>query len=339
MTASRMTILAVQGPGGTTGQIRAFKITNTLAAPGFAAHAVPGTLPDPYFIAAINEPHSVVTAGLYDAQTSTFYFKSAAGQPSIVVTYSSAQPNWIPVVGDWTGSGTTTVGLYDPTNAVFHLLTSNTTNSPTIDVAFGVPGSNSIPLAGDWTGSGATTIGLYNPATSTFSQRDTNTSGDPRRILQFRPAGQQLDSAGQQLDAGGGQFDRQRHDHDRLVRPATSTFYERDTNTSGSPRRILQVRPGGQQLDAGGGRLGPAAASDIGLLDPVTSFFYERNSNAAGLPDNAFQYGACSSGVAVGAGDRQLVYARPAGWPPKWVLPSKQRALPFPFLRAASSRL
>jgi hypothetical protein len=50
------TILAVQGPGGTTNQIRAFKITSVSPLQVSPPTAIPGSFPYPYFIATIKNP-------------------------------------------------------------------------------------------------------------------------------------------------------------------------------------------------------------------------------------------------------------------------------------------
>jgi hypothetical protein len=54
------TILAVQGPGGTTGQILAFKITSVSPLQVSSPTAVPGGFPDNYFIATIANPNPVL---------------------------------------------------------------------------------------------------------------------------------------------------------------------------------------------------------------------------------------------------------------------------------------
>jgi hypothetical protein len=52
-------ILVAQGPGGTTGQIREFNVTSASPLEVSAFTAVPGSYPDPYFIAAMDEPASL----------------------------------------------------------------------------------------------------------------------------------------------------------------------------------------------------------------------------------------------------------------------------------------
>ena len=49
-------ILAAQGPGGTTSQIRTFQITNVSPLQVSTPTTIPGNFPSPYFIATINHP-------------------------------------------------------------------------------------------------------------------------------------------------------------------------------------------------------------------------------------------------------------------------------------------
>ncbi|MHB1037748.1 MAG: ice-binding family protein [Pirellulales bacterium] len=53
-------ILVVQGPGGTTGQIRVFNITSVSPLQVSPATAIPGSFPGPYFIATIKTPSPIV---------------------------------------------------------------------------------------------------------------------------------------------------------------------------------------------------------------------------------------------------------------------------------------
>jgi hypothetical protein len=102
----------------------------------------------------------------------------------------------MPVAGDWTGSGTTTIGLYNPATSTFYERDTNTSGSPDASFNFGPPGSNWIPpgsnwmpVAGDWTGSGTTDIGLLDPVTSFFYERNSNAAGLPDNAFQYGPSG------------------------------------------------------------------------------------------------------------------------------------------------------
>ena len=69
------------------------------------------------------------TIGLYNPATATFFLKDSntSGYADTVFSLAPADVTaaWDPLVGDWTGGGTTTVGLYDPTTSTFYLKNSN----------------------------------------------------------------------------------------------------------------------------------------------------------------------------------------------------------------------
>src|SRR6516165_3169468 len=108
-------------------------------------------------------------------------------------------PGDIPVVGDWTGNGPTTIGVYRPPKTQFNqetegkwlLRNSNTPGNPEISLAYGVPGD--IPVVGDWTGNGTTTIGVYRPPNTPLNRttegkwllRNSNTPGDPDSSFRY----------------------------------------------------------------------------------------------------------------------------------------------------------
>jgi DNA-binding beta-propeller fold protein YncE len=75
-------------------------------------------------------------------------------------------PKYIVVVGDWNGSGTKKVGIFDPGTATWLLdYNGDGVYTPGIDKYFmwGSPGDT--PVVGDWNGSGTTKIGTYGPTT------------------------------------------------------------------------------------------------------------------------------------------------------------------------------
>ena len=71
-------------------------------------------------------------------------------------------PGDLPVIGDWTGSGTTKIGIYRPATGEWFLDTDGSGVFGAGDVTAkygGVVGD--IPVTGDWTGSGVTKIGIF----------------------------------------------------------------------------------------------------------------------------------------------------------------------------------
>ncbi len=116
--------------------------------------------------------------GVYDQSTGTWYLDLNGngawdGTPTdAAYTFGAGISGAIPVTGDWTGTGTTKIGIYDPATSTWYLdLNGNGTwdGTPT-DAAYsfggGIPGA--IPVTGDWSGNGITKIGIYDPATGTW---------------------------------------------------------------------------------------------------------------------------------------------------------------------------
>ena len=75
--------------------------------------------------------------------------------------------NAIPVTGDWTGTGTSRVGVYD--NGTWYLdLNGNGAwdGTPTDAMyTFGAGLAGALPVAGDWTGTGTFRVGVYDNGT------------------------------------------------------------------------------------------------------------------------------------------------------------------------------
>jgi hypothetical protein len=74
----------------------------------------------------------------------------------------------IPVAGDWTGSGTTQLGLFRPSTGEWFLNRSgngswNNCKKDTCLTGFGKAGD--LPVIGDWNGTGISNIGVFRPAT------------------------------------------------------------------------------------------------------------------------------------------------------------------------------
>jgi hypothetical protein len=76
-----------------------------------------------------------------------------------------------PVVGDWDGNGTVTIGVYR--NGYFYLKNANTLGFAELVFPFGTPGDQ--PISGDWDGDGIDTIGVYR--NGQFMLRNSNTIG------------------------------------------------------------------------------------------------------------------------------------------------------------------
>lgn len=71
-----------------------------------------------------------------------------------------------PMLCDWNGDGTETVGLYRSTSGFLYLRQSNDFGVADISLYFGIPEDR--PVCGDWNGDGIDTPGVYRPSNRTF---------------------------------------------------------------------------------------------------------------------------------------------------------------------------
>jgi hypothetical protein len=100
------------------------------------------------------------------------------------MTTGQGDANWQPLVGDWDGNDTDTVGFFDPLNCFWYLRDSLTTGAADYMFACGAPSltvghgaDNWQALIGNWDGTEGDTIGFYDPQGSVFMLRNSLTTG------------------------------------------------------------------------------------------------------------------------------------------------------------------
>lgn len=123
-------------------------------------------------------------ASLYRPSTSTFILRdaNAASANEVSVIFSGVSVAARPIIGDWDGDGTDSVGLFD--NGTFYLKNVNTTAAPiAYTIAFGL--ATDIPVAGDWDGDGMDTIGLYRPSLGVYYLTNSLSDTSNLIIIQF----------------------------------------------------------------------------------------------------------------------------------------------------------
>jgi hypothetical protein len=113
------------------------------------------------------------------------------GEPDVPVFAHGGEGD-LPVVGDWDGNGTTTVGIYrpaysaaNPTSEAWWFL-RNSNSSGLADItpfAYGGPGD--VPVVGDWNADWQVTIGVYRPSTGEWLLRNSNGPGKPDVVVVF----------------------------------------------------------------------------------------------------------------------------------------------------------
>jgi hypothetical protein len=85
-------------------------------------------------------------------------------------------PGWIPITGDWTGTGETGIGAFDPSTNTWYLRNEASAGAPDAGIfQYGFFGW--VPVTGDWNGTGKTGIGMVDPSTMTWYLRNEASAG------------------------------------------------------------------------------------------------------------------------------------------------------------------
>jgi cyclophilin family peptidyl-prolyl cis-trans isomerase len=193
--------------------------------------------------------------------------------------------------------GCTGLGLYDPTASVFYPRNSNTAGFANNFIVYGTP-NGYIPIVGDWNGDGTQTIGLYDRATGLFYLSNSNASQMADTVFVFGPANNHdVPIVGNWTGNSSGA------ETVGLYDPTTSTFYLRNSNSSGLADVTFSYGAANGGLVPLAGDWYGGTKDTIGLYNPKTSTFYLRNSNSTGTADVTFTYGPANGGWTPVVGD------------------------------------
>jgi hypothetical protein len=125
------------------------------------------------------------TIGTYVPAVERFFLRNtndtgASDAGNFKYSVTAAPGDEFPVVGDWNGDGTCTIGVFVPSLERFYLRNTNDTGaSDAGNFKYSVtaaPGDEA-PVTGDWNADGSTTIGSYLSSTERFYLRNTNDTG------------------------------------------------------------------------------------------------------------------------------------------------------------------
>jgi hypothetical protein len=98
-------------------------------------------------------------------------------------SYYFGNPADTPFAGDFTGDGTSSVGLYRETAGLTFLRFVNSQGPADVSFYFGDPGD--LFVAGDWNNNGTDTPGVFRPSASVFYLKNTNSQGNADIIFPF----------------------------------------------------------------------------------------------------------------------------------------------------------
>lgn len=97
------------------------------------------------------------------------------------ITFGFGQPGDIPVMGDWNGDGTWTVGVVRGNQWILR----NENSSGPADYNFTFGNAGDTPIVGDWNGNGTFGIGMREANSRRWRLRETASAGEPDRSFWY----------------------------------------------------------------------------------------------------------------------------------------------------------
>jgi hypothetical protein len=218
--------------------------------------------------------HSIDATGVFRPSNGLLYLKNQNDTGFADYALNYGLPGDYPVVGDWDGNGTTTIGIYR--DGHFYLKNSNELGFAEIVFPFGQPGDQ--PIAGDWDGDGDDTIGVFRPSTAQFQLRNSNDAG-PAEMTFF---------LGNPGDVGiAGDWNGDGLDSTGVFRPSNGIIFLKDTNDTGIANYALNYGlPGDMPVM---GDWNGDGIDTIGIYRNGT--FYLRDENTNGFATIVFSLG------------------------------------------------
>ena len=214
------------------------------------------------------------TTGVFRPSNGLLYLKNSQSTGFADVAINYGIPGDYPVVGDWDGDGTVTIGVYR--NGSFYLRNSNSIGFANAVFSFGQPGDQ--PIAGDWDGNGLDTIGVYRSSIGQFFLRNSNNAGNADISFYLGNVG----------DVGiAGDWNGDGKDTTGVFRPINGIIFLKNTNDTGFADVALNYGIPGDKPVIGDW--------DNDGIDTIGVYrngrFFLRNSNDIGFADIIFDLG------------------------------------------------
>jgi len=109
--------------------------------------------------------------------------RNADGPGPATYEFHYGPSNALPVVGDWDGNGTVTIGVVrqDPSTGTLLWELRNSNSSGPADVEFHYGPDGALPVVGDWDGNGTATVGVVRPVNGQlyWELRNSASAGAP----------------------------------------------------------------------------------------------------------------------------------------------------------------
>ena len=242
-------------------------------------------------------PGPIDLVGAYRA--GAFYLASHnwAGNKDISIAFNPAAKPF-PIVGNWTGAGYDTIGVYDQRNGNFALRNSNTAGAA--DESFTLGNPNDTPLSGRWMASATHAgAGVYRPSNGILYVKNALSTGfaDHAMVLGI-PGDQGIigDWTGKGFDSVG------------VYRPGGITFYLNNQISDGIINGDISFAFGTSvDLAITGDWIGQGH-DGVGTFRPNNGQISLKNALLTGNADNAFIYGV--------AGDQPIAGHWQVDYPP-----------------------
>jgi len=225
-------------------------------------------------------PLHIDTISIY--RDGTFYMRNSntTGFANITVAYNPATQPY-PIVGDWTGSGIDTIGVYDQSNGQFMLRNSNTPGAP--DETFGLGIANDQPLSGRWQASATHSgVGVFRPSNGLIYLKNELSTGFADYTMVLGTPG----------DVGvAGDWQGQGYDSPGVFRPNIVTFYLSDQVVNGSvfgDHAVTLGIPG--DVPIVGDWIGQGH-DGVGVFRVSNGLIYMKDSLTTGYADRDMVYG------------------------------------------------
>ena len=202
-----------------------------------------------------------------------------------------------PVVGDWNGDGTDTIGYVRAVgaNLEWHLRNADTIGAPDLVFNFGLTSAGDQPVVGDWNGDGIDTIGVVRRISGALEWhlRDSNSSGSSTRVFTYG-----LTAYGDQPVVGDWNGDGA--DTIGVVRRVSGAleWHERDSNSSGGSNRVFTYGLTGYGDEPVVGDWNGDRVVTIGVVRRISGVleWHERDSNSSGGSNRVFTFGVTAFG-------------------------------------------
>ncbi|RIL07889.1 MAG: hypothetical protein DCC71_01420 [Proteobacteria bacterium] len=232
------------------------------------------------------------TIGAYVPALERFFLRNAnssgaADAGNFKFNVTPAASDELPVMCDWNGDGTSTVGVYVPAIERFYLRNANSAGAADAgNFKFNVTpaGGDEVPVAGDWNGDGTCTIGVYVPAIERFYLRNSNSSGAADAgNFKFN-----VTPAGSDETPVVGDWNGDGSSTIGSYAPAIERFFLRNANSAGAADAgnfKFNVTPAASDELPLTGDWNNDGTGTIGAYVPAIERYYLRNANSAGAAD------------------------------------------------------